>query len=134
MERNVIGKNTTIIGEIISEGDFRVDGFLDGRLQTKGKVIIGADGKVKGSIETQNADIEGKFNGHLRVFKTLSLKAVANISGEVVVGKLSVEPGAIFNATCEMKAEKKEVIQLDDKKPEKKEVVQKTKKAKKFFK
>lgn len=134
MERNVIGKNTTIVGEIISEGDFRIDGFLDGTLQTKGKVIVGAEGKVEGSIEAQNADIEGKFIGKLRVFKTLSLKAIANISGEVVVGKLSVEPGATFNATCEMKAEKKEVIQLDEKKSETKQPAEEPKKAKKFFK
>lgn len=134
MERNVIGKNTTIIGEIISEGDFRIDGYLDGKLQTKGKVIIGAEGKVEGSIEAQNADIEGKFTGNLRVFKTLSLKAVANITGEVVVGKLSVEPGAIFNASCEMKAEKKEVIQLDDKKTENRKTDKEPKRAKKFFK
>ncbi|RLD63307.1 MAG: polymer-forming cytoskeletal protein, partial [Bacteroidetes bacterium] len=33
----------------------------------------------------------------------LSLKNTANISGEVTMGKLSVEPGATFNATCAMK-------------------------------
>ena len=106
MERNLIAKNTKIIGEIISDGDFRIDGVLEGNLNTSGKVIIGSGGFVKGTVEALNADIEGKFSGKLKVIKTLTVKAVADISGEVVVGKLSIEPGATFNASCEMKIEK----------------------------
>ena len=30
MERNVVAKNTSIVGDIISQGDFRIDGSLDG--------------------------------------------------------------------------------------------------------
>jgi cytoskeletal protein CcmA (bactofilin family) len=108
MERNVIAKNTKIKGEIISDGDFRIDGFLEGELKTKGRVIIGGGGFVQGKIEATNADIEGKFSGQLHVEKTLTLKAVSNISGDVVVGKLSVEPGATFNASCIMKVTKEE--------------------------
>ncbi|PQJ79850.1 bactofilin family protein [Polaribacter porphyrae] len=120
MERNVIAKNTTIVGEIKSEGDFRIDGTLEGDLKTKGKVIIGSGGTVKGNIYSSTADIEGRFDGKLQVEKTLIVKAIADISGEVIVGKLSIEPGATFNASCEMKVVKKEVVQVDDKKGESK--------------
>ncbi len=106
MERNVIAKNTTIVGDIKSDGDFRIDGTLEGNLKTKGRVIIGSDGIVKGNVEATNADIEGEFSGNLKVEKTLTVKATANISGEVIVGKLSIEPGAAFNASCAMKAVK----------------------------
>ena len=94
MERNVISKNTTIIGDIKAEGDFRIDGVLEGSLKTKGRVILGADGSIKGNIEASNADIEGIFSGQLKVEKTLTVKTIATISGEVTVGKLSIEPGA----------------------------------------
>jgi cytoskeletal protein CcmA (bactofilin family) len=113
MDRNVIAKNTTIKGEVISDGDFRIDGVLEGELKTKGRVIIGAGGFVKGTIEALNADIEGKFFGQLNVEKTLTLKSIADISGDVVVGKLSIEPGAAFNASCVMKASIKEVKKED---------------------
>ncbi len=112
MERNIIAKKTTIVGDINSEGDFRIDGTLEGTLNTNGRVIIGASGIVSGKIDSLNADIEGKFSGKLEVKKTLALKATADISGEVIVGKLSVEPGAAFNASCVMRVlseeEKKE--------------------------
>ena len=116
MERNVIAKNTTIIGDIKSDGDFRIDGTLEGSLKTDGRVIIGSDGFIKGKVEATNADIEGKFSGELLVSNTLTIKATADISGEVIIGKLSIEPGASFNATCAMKGAIKELNSDNDKK------------------
>tara|TARA_B110001450_G_scaffold43142_1_gene39574 strand:+ start:1712 stop:2122 length:411 start_codon:yes stop_codon:yes gene_type:complete len=116
MERNVIAKNTTIIGDIKSDGDFRIDGTLEGSLETNGRVIIGSDGFIKGKVEATNADIEGKFSGELLVSNTLTIKATADISGEVIIGKLSIEPGASFNATCAMKGAIKELNSNNDKK------------------
>nr|WP_273568714.1 polymer-forming cytoskeletal protein [Maribacter sp. Hal144] len=100
---NRIEKNTKIKGEIISEADFRIDGKLDGNVKTSGKVVIGKDGYIHGKVECVNADIEGSFNGELLVSDLLSLKASAVIEGTVVVSKLAVEPGATFNASCNMK-------------------------------
>lgn len=111
MERNVVAKNTSIVGDIISEGDFRIDGTLEGSLKTNGRLIIGAEGFVKGKVESRNADIEGKFSGELILQETLTIKSSANISGEVTIGKLSVEPGATFNASCTMKGAVKELNQ-----------------------
>jgi cytoskeletal protein CcmA (bactofilin family) len=116
MERNVVAKNTAIVGDIKSDGDFRIDGTLEGTLTTDGRVIIGVDGLIKGKVEATNADIEGKFSGELFVSNTLTIKNTADISGNVVIGKLSVEPGASFNATCSMKGAIKELNSKNDKK------------------
>lgn len=121
MERNVIAKNTKITGEIISEGDYRIDGVLEGILKTKGRVIIGIGGLVKGTIEALNTDIEGTFSGELNVENTLTVKATSNISGDVIIGKLSVEPGATFNASCAMKVAPKVLNIEDGKKQEEQE-------------
>jgi cytoskeletal protein CcmA (bactofilin family) len=116
MERNVVAKNTTIVGDIKSDGDFRIDGTLEGTLVTDGRVIIGADGFIKGKVEATNADIEGKFSGELLVSNTLTIKTTADISGDVIIGKLSVEPGASFNATCAMKGAVKELNSSNEQK------------------
>ncbi|RUA12696.1 MAG: polymer-forming cytoskeletal protein [Flavobacteriia bacterium] len=108
-EINIIGKNTVLTGDISSDGDFRIDGKIEGNIKSKGKVIIGKDGFVKGTIECINADIEGAFSGKLIVDQLLSLKETANITGDVVLEKLSVEPGAEFNATCSMKGAVKNI-------------------------
>jgi cytoskeletal protein CcmA (bactofilin family) len=113
-ERNTIAKNTSLVGDIKSDGDFRVDGKIDGTIKTTGRVVIGKDGIVTGTIDCVNADIEGTFSGNLIVDEILSLKNTAHISGDVTLGKLSVEPGATFNATCTMKGSVK-VIQNEEK-------------------
>lgn len=118
-ERNIIGTNTTITGDINSEGDFRIDGTLEGTIKTSGRVVIGTAGFIKGKVECTNADVEGKFSGELLVLNTLTVKASANINGDVVIGKLSVEPGAAFNATCAMKGAVKELNKNDSKFKEK---------------
>ncbi len=109
LERNIIGKNTSIIGDVISEGDFRIDGKVEGTIKTTGRVVIGKSGSASGKVECNNADIEGKFSGELFVNSLLTLKSTSKISGDVVIGKLSVEPGAEFNATCAMKGSVKEL-------------------------
>ncbi|WP_309477284.1 bactofilin family protein [Tenacibaculum aquimarinum] len=53
--------------------------------------------------------MEGRFSGDLKVSKTLTVKSTATISGDVIIGKLSIEPGATFNATCSMKGAVKEL-------------------------
>lgn len=119
LERNIIGKTTSITGDVSSEGDFRIDGNLEGTIKTKGRVVIGKEGNVKGKIICTEADIEGNFSGNLQVSSLLTLKSTANIFGDVVVEKLSVEPGARFNASCTMKGFVKELKSNEQQKKKK---------------
>ena len=107
---NRIVEGTTIQGDIISPADFRLDGHLVGNFQSKGKIVIGPSGSVKGDVICKNADIEGKFEGKIQVQEILNIKSKAHIIGEVVCGKLSVEPGAEFSASCIMKQHVKNLI------------------------
>lgn len=100
---NRIVEGTRIKGNIYSMADFRLDGELTGNFQCEGKIVIGPSGIVIGDIDCKSADIEGRFSGKIQVFELLNVKSTANIYGEVTVGKLSVEPGADFSATCIMK-------------------------------
>jgi cytoskeletal protein CcmA (bactofilin family) len=100
---NSLVKGTTVEGTIYSESDIRVDGIIKGNLTCKSKVIIGPTGVIDGEVKCENAMIEGKMLGKLRVTDLLSVKESAEIVGDVVTGKLLVQPGAIFNVTCNMK-------------------------------
>ncbi len=104
---NRIVEGTVIKGDIVSLADFRLDGELIGNFQSKGKIVIGPAGSVTGDIICKNADIEGKFNGKIQVAEILNVKHKAIINGEVTVGKLSVEPGADFSASCKMNTSSK---------------------------
>ncbi|MFV7236240.1 bactofilin family protein [Flavobacterium sp. ZB4R12] len=110
---NRIVEGTIIKGDIISQADFRLDGELIGNFQSSGKIVIGPAGSVTGDIVCKNADIEGKFNGKIHVTEILNVKSKASIQGEVSVGKLSVEPGAEFSASCAMKTNIKNLMPND---------------------
>jgi len=115
-EQNRIAAGTLITGEISGKGCFRIEGTLEGSLKTPEKVVISKGGLINGTLECENADIEGSFKGKLFVKGVLSLKSTANIEGEVVAGKLAIEPGAVFNATCEMNGGVKPLKKENEKK------------------
>lgn len=117
---NRIVEGTSIIGDIVSKADFRLDGELIGNFTSQGKLVIGISGVIKGEIVCNNADIEGIFQGKIKVLEVLNIKATAHIHGEVAVGKLSIEPGADFTATCTMLTNTKEVTAKDGKRAEQK--------------
>lgn len=101
-EINLIAAGTKITGELLSDGDIRIDGELMGSLESKGRLVIGASGRVEGDIRCKSCEISGTHKGKLFISELLSLKATSSVSGEMITGKLSIEPGAYFMGTCTM--------------------------------
>lgn len=99
---NRIVEGTKIQGNIESVADFRLDGQLIGNFTSKGKLVLGPAGVITGDVNCKNADVEGTITGKILIQELLTIKTTAKISGEVKTAKLSVEPGAAFNATCAM--------------------------------
>ena len=114
-QQNMISQGTKIVGNISSNSDFRVEGNIEGELKTSGKVVVGKSGVINGSLIGENADFEGSFSGKLELGGMLTLRSSAYIEGEVEISKLSVEPGATFNATCTMKGGVKELKNSEEK-------------------
>jgi cytoskeletal protein CcmA (bactofilin family) len=110
---NTIGKGTFLEGNIETYGNIRVEGKVVGNVKSKSKVALGNSSHVQGNIIAQNADIEGEVRGKLEVSELLVLKSTAIINGDIVTGKLVVEPGAVFNGSCKMGASVKEIKIVD---------------------
>ena len=107
--QNIIAKGTKIVGDFFSDGDIRVDGIIEGNIETSGKVVIGKEGEIIGKLKCSNAYFEGKLTGTLELTETLTLKSTAHIEGDVTTQKLAVEPGATFNVSCVMKTTVKDL-------------------------
>ena len=99
---NIITDGTLIKGDIIATGDFRLDGTLEGNIQLNGKLVVGDSGVVTGNVLCQNANIIGTVNGNLSVKELLSLHTTARVRGDILINKLSIEPGAVFSGKCRM--------------------------------
>ena len=95
-----ISAGTVIKGEILSPNDIRIDGTFEGRIQSKGRVVVGESATIKGDIVCENVDLWGKVEGNLFVKDTLSLKEGCVVSGNLHIRRLSVELGSTFNGNC----------------------------------
>jgi cytoskeletal protein CcmA (bactofilin family) len=110
---NIITNGTVIKGDITATGDFRLDGILEGSIQSNGKIVIGDTGVVNGNILCLNANIIGTVNGNLSVKELLSLHSTARVKGDILINKLSIEPGAVFTGKCCMLDEVRKQQQLE---------------------
>lgn len=99
---NIITAGTLIKGDISASGDFRLDGTLEGNIQLNGKLVVGDSGIVNGNVLCVNANIIGTVNGNLSVKELLSLNATSRVKGDILINKLSIEPGAVFTGKCRM--------------------------------
>ncbi len=101
---NIIAQGTSIVGDIISEGDFRIEGSIKGTIKAKGRVVVGKSGTVDGEIICSDIDVCGNVKGKIEVINHTILNATAKYTGDLITKKISIEPGAIFSGTCQMAA------------------------------
>jgi cytoskeletal protein CcmA (bactofilin family) len=99
---NQFGQGTTINGDVITDGDVRIDGKVTGNVTSRSKVVIGATAIIEGNIVCQNAYIDGRVNGTIDVMELLILSKTAFVAGDIKIKKLVVEEGAKFNGKCSM--------------------------------
>lgn len=97
---SLIGAGTIIKGDIVSNGDIRIDGTLKGNILGSAKVLIGSEGVIEGDIEGAQADIQGKVTGKIVIKDLLNLRGKSVIKGNISAGKLQVEPTVSFKGQC----------------------------------
>ena len=95
-----ISAGTVIKGEILSPNDIRIDGTFEGRVQSKGRVVVGESAVIKGDVVCENIDLWGKVEGNIFVKDTLSLMDGCVVTGNLHIRRLAVELGATFNGNC----------------------------------
>jgi len=99
----VVGKETKMSGKIEAKGSMRVEGIFEGDISAEGDVIVGNNAYVKGHIECNNLNLAGKLEGNAKVEMRLEIFATGVLVGDVVVGSLVVEDGAVFLGESVMK-------------------------------
>lgn len=100
-----ISEGTSVVGEIKSSNDIRVDGQVKGKLYSEGRIVVGEHATLEGTLLCSNLDLWGKVQGDIYVKDLLSLKGTSSVTGDLHVRKLQVEIGAELNGTCKMISE-----------------------------
>ncbi|PPR44777.1 MAG: hypothetical protein CFH18_00920 [Alphaproteobacteria bacterium MarineAlpha5_Bin8] len=88
----IVGNGVTIKGEISKADEIQIDGNADIVINTD-NLIIGSTGELKGTIQTDNADIWGKLDGNLKVAGTLTIQEQGTVSGIIEYQNLQIKLG-----------------------------------------
>lgn len=104
---SVISNSAVFKGDICTENDLRIDGRVEGNINSKGKVIIGTEGYIKGKIMSTSVEIYGKFLGDVIVSDTVILKTSSYYKGQITTHNMKIETGASFFGSCKMPNDEK---------------------------
>jgi cytoskeletal protein CcmA (bactofilin family) len=80
----------------------RIDGSLDGEINTEGVLLIGEEAVIKAKVTAGTIICKGKITGDIHAKEKLKLRAPAVVNGGVKTPMLSIEEGVLFNGTLEM--------------------------------
>lgn len=115
----LIGKNTTVEGNIKSQGSVRIDGNVNGKIEIQGNLIIGESSKIEADILTDNISVSGEVLGNITAKKQVQITSTGKVFGDIDVQNLIIDEGAVFEGKCKMN-KKSNTIEMPKKKVENK--------------
>jgi cytoskeletal protein CcmA (bactofilin family) len=96
----LIGSDVSIKGEMSFDGSMRIEGKIEGKIASKGKISFGQGASVVAEVAVGEAKIEGTFKGNLTAASKIELASTAHVLGDVRSTKLVIAEGATFVGNC----------------------------------
>lgn len=104
----LVGKDSSFNGTLKVNGSIRVDGYLEGNVESKDSIVLGKDGKIKGDIKTKDIVVGGQIIGNIYASNRAEFQHGANFQGELFCRQLVIEEGVFFEGNCKMSERKEE--------------------------
>lgn len=111
----IIGPSVKVKGNFNSQGNVKIEGALEGSLNTTGDVKIGSGAKIKANVTARKLHISGKVEGTIKATEKLILTSTAVINGDIETQSLAIEEGAFVNGKCTMEKGASKVTATDKK-------------------
>ena len=102
--QKVLDVDASLQGNLIfkDEVNLHINGHFDGRLETKGDLLIGEHAVVKADIVGERITIAGSVNGDVTALSELRLAATSKVVGDIRTQSLIVDRGAVFHGMSRM--------------------------------
>ena len=91
---SMIAQGVAIKGDVMGDGELHLDCVLQGDIRV-GKLVLGPNARVEGSLFAQVIEIHGKVTGAVSA-KQVRLYGTAVIDGDITHEQLAMETGAQF--------------------------------------
>ena len=99
----IIGPGTVVRGDIESKGTVRVEGKVDGRIESEDTVVIQESGQVKADLIAGQVVISGTVEGNIFAHERLEITNQGKVVGNITSPRISIAEGVIFEGQCTMK-------------------------------
>ena len=96
----VIGPGTKVCGDLNISGLVRVDGDIDGNLQTTGRIIIGEKARIHGNVTARIAVIGGIVEGDVYAPEEIQMFSTSSVYGDVITKKITVAENSFIHGMC----------------------------------
>lgn len=107
-----LGEDTVFSGTLSFNGAVRIDGKMDGKINTDDTLIIGENGVLEADIVAGTVICRGKIKGTIKASKRIEIHNNSVVVGAITAPALLVEDGALFDGTCEMTGNEGKIIKL----------------------
>lgn len=111
---SIIGSDMIVEGNIRAKETVRVEGYVNGNVETEGALIISATGKVKGNIKGSSIVMGGVLEGDLVSSGKTELISTGKVIGNINTKSLIVDENAVFHGQCNMNTEEVPAISKKD--------------------
>jgi len=92
-----LGPDAVFKGELSFEKGLRLQGRLEGKVTTAGRLHIAKEAKLQADVEAGAIIVEGDVHGNLSASDRIELKQSARYEGDLRASKLVVDEGAVFS-------------------------------------
>ncbi|WP_260736037.1 bactofilin family protein [Tunturiibacter lichenicola] len=103
-ELATIGKSLLIRGDITGSESLSIEGRVEGSINLPGnRVTVRRNGQVSATIAAREIVVLGHVDGRCEASDNLDIGSEGSLNGDVVVSRISVEDGAIFTGSIDMR-------------------------------
>jgi cytoskeletal protein CcmA (bactofilin family) len=106
LPETIVSQGMRIEGELKSSGNIRIDGLINGKVQTSQDLVIGNTATIEGDLVAQNALIAGVVKGNVTIKNSLAISETGKIMGNIICSQISIKEGGYFSGNCQMREAK----------------------------
>jgi cytoskeletal protein CcmA (bactofilin family) len=99
-----LAKGVVFRGTISLEGDVRIDGQIEGEIQSTGTLTIGEHAVITGDIKAETLITSGKIKGTIIASEKITILKSGVLIGDIRSPVISIEAGAVFHGLSDMSA------------------------------
>ena len=96
----IIGSGSAVSGDVKVNGFIRVDGDIDGNLESTGNIIVGNKARINGNVTALATVVGGIVIGDIYAPNGIKLLSSSAVIGDICTKNLEIEENVIFHGHC----------------------------------